>query len=76
MAKWYSVVYLVLAYLSWRKYEHERVHGGTATLPDVLQAARREHLRACPRQACTEVSHGAAIADVWVRDLGPEEPAA
>jgi hypothetical protein len=29
IAKWYSVVHLVLAYLYWRKYEHERAYGGT-----------------------------------------------
>jgi hypothetical protein len=76
MAKWYSVVYLVLAYLSWRTYEHERAHGGTTSLSEILQASRREHLRACLRQACTEVSRGAPIADVLERYLGPERPAA
>lgn len=76
IAKWYSVVYLVLAYLYWRKYEHERTHGGTTSLSEVLQASRQEHLRACLRQACTEVSNGAPIEDVLARYLGPEKPAA
>jgi hypothetical protein len=76
IAKWYSVVYLVLAYLYWRKYEHERAHGCTTSLSDILQATRREHLRECLRQACTEVSAGTPIEDVLARYLGPEDAAA
>jgi DDE superfamily endonuclease len=76
IAKWYSVVYLVLAYLYWRKYEHERTYGCTTSLSAVLQATRREHLRECLRQACTEVSQGTPIEDVLERYLGPEDAAA
>jgi hypothetical protein len=76
IAKWYSVVYLVLAYLYWRKYEEERTRNCTTSLSEVLQQARREHLRACLRQACTEVSQGVPVADVLARYLGPEAPAA
>jgi hypothetical protein len=76
MARWYSVVYLVLAYVYWRKYEYERLHGGTTSLSDILQTTRREHLRDCLRQACTEVSQGTPIEDVLERYLGPEQLAA
>lgn len=73
IAKWYTVVYLVLAYLYWRKYEHERIHGGTTSLSEVLQATRREHQRACLRQACTEVAQGVPIEEVLARYVGPED---
>lgn len=76
IAKWYSVVYLVLAYLYWRKYEHEREHGGTTSLSAILQGTRREHQEACLRQACTEVANGVPLEDVLRRYLGPERQAA
>ena len=70
------MVYLVLAYLYWRKYEHERAHGGTTSLSAILQATRREHQEACLRQACTEVAAGASLEDVLDRYLGPKATAA
>lgn len=73
IAKWYTVVYLVLAYLYWRKYEHERLHGGTTSLSEVLQATRREHQRECLRQACTEVANGVPIEEVLARYVGLED---
>ncbi len=76
VAKWYSVVYLVLAYLYWRKYEHERVHQCTTSLSAILQVTRREHYREALRQACTEVSQGRPMEEVLERYLGPERPAA
>jgi hypothetical protein len=76
IAKWYTVVYFVLAYLYWRKYEEERSHGGPISLSEILQATRREHDREVLRQACTEVSQGTPIEDVLKRYLGEETPAA
>jgi hypothetical protein len=76
IARWYSVVYLVLAYLYWRKYEEERSHGSTRSLSEILQEARREHYRECLRQACTEVAEGAAIEAVLTRYLGPTKAVA
>jgi len=76
IAKWYTVVYFVLAYLYWRKYEEERSHGGPISLSEILQATRQEHDREVLRQACTEVSQGTPIQDVLDRYLGPETPAA
>jgi hypothetical protein len=70
------MVYLVLAYLYWRKYEHEREHGGTTSLSAILQRTRREHQEACLRQACTEAANGVPLEDVFRRYLGPEEEAA
>lgn len=72
VAKWYTVVYLVLAYLYWRKYEHERIHGGTTSLSEVLQTTRHEHQRECLRQACMEVADGVPIEEVLARYVGPE----
>ena len=72
IAKWYSVVYLVLAYLYWRKYEHERITGGTMRLSEVIQAIRQEHQRECLRQACQEVAAGKPIEEVLLRYIGPE----
>jgi|SRR5271157_1038352 len=76
IAKWYSVVYLVLAYLYWRKYEHERTHPGTTSLSEILQVIRWEHYRETLRQACTEVKQGIPIEAVLERYLGPEKLAA
>jgi hypothetical protein len=76
IAKWYSVVYLVLVYLYWRKYEHERSRGGTTSLSAILQATRREHQEACLRQACSAVAAGEPLAEVLARYLGPAETAA
>ena len=73
IAKWYSVVYLVLTYLYWRKYEHDRQHGGTTSLSAILQATRREHCEACLRQACTEAAAGVPLEEVLTRYLGPQE---
>jgi len=70
IAKWYTVVYLVLAYLYWRKYEEERSHGGTISLSEILQATRWEHHREVLCQACTEVSQGTPIQDVLDHYLG------
>lgn len=71
IAKWYSGVYLVLTYLYWRKYEHERQHHGTTSLSAILQATRREHQEACLRQACGEVAAGTPLTEVLARYLGP-----
>jgi DDE superfamily endonuclease len=76
IAKWYSLVYLVLAYLYWRKYEHQRSHGGTTSLSAILQATRREHQEACLRQACSEVAAGVPMEEVLQRYLGPAASAA
>ena len=76
IARWYAVVYFVLAYLYRRKYEEERSHGGPLSLSEILQATRREHDREVLRQACTEVSQGTPIQDVLKRYLGEESSAA
>jgi DDE family transposase len=72
IAKWYSVVYLVLAYLYWRKYEHERTMRSTLSLSEVIQAIRQQHQRECLRQACQEVASGTALEEVLRRYIGPE----
>jgi len=76
IAKWYSVVYLVLAYLYWRKYEHERTTQCTISLSEVIQAIRQHHQRECLRQACQEVAAGTPLEEVLKRYIGPEDSAA
>jgi DDE superfamily endonuclease len=76
VAKWYSVVYLVLAYLYWRKYEHERTTRCTISLSEVIQAIRQHHQRECLRQACQEVAAGTPLEEVLTRYIGPEDAAA
>jgi hypothetical protein len=76
IAKWYSVVYLVLTYLYWRKYEHDRLHPSTTSLSAILQATRREHQEACLRQACGEVAAGTPLEEVLERYLGRAEATA
>ncbi len=76
IAKWYSVVYLVLAYLYWCKYEHERTTRCTISLSAVIQAIRQHHQRERLRQACVEVASGTALEEVLQRYIGPENPAA
>ena len=76
VAKWYSVVYMVLAYLYWRKYEHQRITGGTISLSEVIQAIRLEHQRECLRKACEMVASGIPLEDVLRRFLGEEIPLA
>jgi hypothetical protein len=71
-SRWYSVVNLVLAYLYWRKYEHQKKSGCTISLSEVIQAIRQEHHRECLRQACQEVAQGQPLEEVLTRYLGPE----
>src|SRR6185503_16918946 len=35
ISKWYAVVYLVLVYLYWQKYEYEKAHGKPTSLSEV-----------------------------------------
>jgi hypothetical protein len=67
ISRWYSVVYLVLAYLYWRKYEHQKKPGCTISLSKVIQAIRQEHQRECLRQACQEVAPGQPLEQVLNR---------
>jgi DDE superfamily endonuclease len=72
ISRWYSVVYLVLAYLYWRKYEHEKKPGCHIRLSEVIQAIRQEHQRECLRQACQAVAEGQPLEEVLERYLGSE----
>jgi len=72
ISRWYSVVYLVLAYLYWRKYEHQKKPGCTISLSEVIQAIRQEHQRECLREACQKVAQGEPLEEVLRRYLGPD----
>ena len=75
--KWYAVVYFVLAYLYWQRYESSASPPQATSLSEVVQGIRRRHQREVLQSACEEVARGTPIAEVLQRYLGDEErPAA
>jgi DDE superfamily endonuclease len=70
ISKWYAVVYLVLVYLYWQRYETEGAHGKTTSLSEVLARIREEHQRAVLRSACEEAAAGTPVEQVLMRYLG------
>jgi hypothetical protein len=76
IAKWYAVVYLVLIYLYWRKYQDSEAHGGTTSLSDVMARIRHDHQREVLRAACEEAAAGTPVAEVLERYLGRPRPQA
>jgi hypothetical protein len=68
--KWYAVVYLVLVYLYWQRYEDRDKHGHTKSLSEVLGRIRQDHQREVLRAACEEVAHGTPVEQVLERYLG------
>src|SRR3954470_20561378 len=70
ISKWYAVVYLVLVYLYWQKYEYEKAHGKPTSLSEVLARLREEHQRAVLRAACEEAASGTPVDQVLERYLG------
>jgi hypothetical protein len=71
IAKWYAVVYLVLVYLYWQRYEHESRHKASTSLSEVLAQIRQDHQREVLRAACDEVASGARVEEVVQRYMGP-----
>ena len=71
IGKWYAVVYLVLAYLYWHKYQTQQAHGTATSLSEVLARQREEHQRAVLRAACEEAARGTPVEQVLARYLGP-----
>jgi DDE superfamily endonuclease len=69
--RWYTVVYAVLAYLYWHKYEHAAAGGGTIRLSEVLQGLRQAHQREWLRRACAEAAAGVPLEQVLERYVGP-----
>jgi hypothetical protein len=72
IAKWYAVVYFVLAYLYWQSYEDTKAHGHTTSLSEVLARIRQEHQREVLRAACEEVANGTPVDEVLERYLGTQ----
>jgi hypothetical protein len=72
IAKWYAVVYLVLAYLYWQRYEDTERHGRTTNLSEVLARIRQRHQREVLRAACEEVAKGTPVDEVLERYLGSQ----
>jgi hypothetical protein len=76
IAKWYAVVYFVLAYWYWQSYEYAEAHGHTTSLSEVLSRIRQEHQREVLRAACEEVARGTPVEEVLERYLGTSTPQA
>lgn len=76
IAKWYAVVYLVLVYLYWRRYEEGEEHGHTPSLSEVMTGIRQDHQREVLRAACEEVAAGTSVEAVLERYLGRPRPRA
>jgi hypothetical protein len=72
--KGYAVVYLVLVYWYWQKYEGRDKHGHTRSLSEVLSRIRQDHQREVLRAACEEVAHGTPVEQVLERYLGTGMP--
>jgi hypothetical protein len=70
ISKWYAVVYLVLVYLYWNKYEWQETHGKTTSLSEVLARLREEHQRAVLQAACEEAAKGTPVEEILARYLG------
>jgi hypothetical protein len=74
--KWYAVVYLVLVYLYWRRYEDKEAHGHIPSLSEVMTGIRQDHQREVLRAACEEVAAGTSVEEVLERYLGRPRPQA
>ena len=71
------MVYFVLAYRYWQRYESSASPPQATSLSEVVQGIRRRHQREVLQSACEEVARGTPIAEVLQRYLGDEErPAA
>ena len=70
IGKWYAVVYLVLVYLYWQKYETIAARGKTTSLSEVMARIREEHQREMLRAACEEAASGTPVEQVLARYLG------
>jgi DDE superfamily endonuclease len=73
ISKWYAVVYLVLTFLYWQRYEYEQTQRRTTTLSEVMTRIRQQHQREVLRAACEEVARGTPVEQVLERFLGPQE---
>jgi hypothetical protein len=73
ISKWYAIVYLVLTFLYWQRYEHEKTHRRTTTLSEVMTRIRQEHQRDILRAACEEAARGTPVEQVLERFLGSQE---
>jgi hypothetical protein len=72
--KWYTVVYQVLVYLYWRRYE-ERQPGKKPESPsEVMTRIRQEHQREVLRSACEEAASGTPVEQVLKRYLVEPRP--
>jgi hypothetical protein len=72
--KWYTVVYLVLVYLYWRRYEESPPRGKPGSLSEILTRIRQGHQRDVLRSACDEVARGLPMEEVLKRYLGEPRP--
>lgn len=75
--KWYAVVYFVLAYLYWKRYEDAETPSHAPSLSEVIEGIRQQHQREVLQSACEEVARGTPLEEVLQKYLGAEyRPAA
>jgi hypothetical protein len=72
--KWYAVVYQVLVYLYWRRYEESQPGRKAESLSEVLTRIRQEHQREVLRSACEEAASGTPVEQVLKRYLVEPRP--
>jgi hypothetical protein len=72
--KWYAVVYQVLVYLYWRRYEEHQPGKKLESLSEVMARIRQEHQREVLRNACEEAASGIPMEQVLKRYLVEPRP--
>lgn len=72
--KWYTVVYQVLVYLYWRRYEERQPGKKPESLSEVMTRIRQEHQREVLRSACEEAASGTPVEQVLKRYLVEPRP--
>jgi hypothetical protein len=71
IAKWSTVVYFTLTYLTWRLYEQQGQGTTWKSLAEVLADHRAWHVRDALRSACEEVLATGDVDAVLARYAGP-----
>jgi hypothetical protein len=72
--KWYTVVYHVLVYLYWCRYEDHQPGQPVESLSEVMTRIRQNHHRDVLRRACEEAAGGTPVEQVLKRYLVEPRP--
>lgn len=68
--KWYAVVYMVLIYLYWRRYEGAASPRAATGLSAVLADIRQQHQQEVLRHVCEEAARGTPVDQILKKYLG------